>query len=191
MSGKRKLPPSPRPGARYWVRVQRPKDHDDEFGEKYRWEPDAEDELWDAHDALVEHNDARPLVRALLSQGRLPAKVRQGFQLWLDGKLPPHPKLKAKDYAVWQAARAYHQTPPLPRAPGEEFEEHRWRQAKRVLETQPLEQPGAWRKAGATPQAVLRVVDCDGSQYLKIRSWRDAVDAYRGVRSPSRKQYKF
>jgi hypothetical protein len=166
-----------KPGAGPIPPVRHP---DDEFPVGYRWEPDAEDEFAAAACQLLD-NDARPLVRALLHYRLLPQSVRQTCMAWL-GEF----KLSPEDQAAWDAACAYRQE----RTAGVPAKSAKLR-AKRVLDTQPSEQPGRWRKLGVEEKTVLRIINEDGSQWLRIRSWKDAVSEQRGEPVPRRKQYPF
>jgi hypothetical protein len=147
---------------------------DDEFG--FSWEPDAVDQLWDAHEALQQRNDARPLVRALLQRGLLPRPVRVAFWLWLGDPLPPHPpELSPKDRAMLEAVVAYERTPFKRTKYGRA--EKREQRATRVLDTQPPEQPGRWREQGVTEELLLRVAGGKGGrQGMLISNYRDYHD---------------
>ena len=140
-----------------------------------------------AAEALQQHNDARPLVSALLDLNLLPAAVRDDFQAWLDGKLPPDPTLSTKDWYTLCAVRAYRQTPTLVTEQGKR-RESATQKAERVLASQPPEKPGMWRKGGVTAKLLLRVKNNDGREYLRIRNYLDAVGLYHGVKPPERTQ---
>jgi hypothetical protein len=175
MSGKHRLPPSPRPGARPFVRVLPPDSiaADAEFG--FTWAPGADDELWDAHEALVQHNDARPLVRALLGRGLLPDAVREGFALWLAGKLPPEPVLSVSDWHLWQAAQEYRDTDFRLNKRGARCET-----AKQKAERVAADYSKRVRHT-VEPGPMLKVARCEGERYQRIR------DFLRGAHADSKR----
>ena len=80
------------PRRRRVVRVQHPDAEDAEAGT--HWTQLTPEQLADwrlahAAEALQHHNDARPLVKALLDLNLLPEAARDDFRAWFDGKLPP------------------------------------------------------------------------------------------------------
>ena len=167
--------------------------YDDEFG-VYSWDPEAEDRLRDAADELLEYNDVRLLIKILLDLNLLPGSVDRSLHQWL--LIALRPNLSPKDRAAWDAAREYGRTP-FKRTADKPAESANAK-AKRVLDTQPPEEPGRWRKYGVTEKAVLRIANTSGSQYLRIRSYSDAVSKHLGKSVPEgrapgrpRKQYRF
>jgi hypothetical protein len=145
---------------------------------------DAEVRLADAFEALRQHNDARPLVSELLELHLLPEAARGYFRLWLDGKLPPFPTLSTKDEYTSAAVRAYQRTPFRRKSNGTPRESAE-QKAERVLDEQPLRQPGLWRKH-VTATLLLRVKNTAGREYLRIRAYHDAIDLLAGFMPPER-----
>jgi hypothetical protein len=141
---------------------------DDEF--EFSWAPDAVDQLMDAHDALAERKDPKPLVRALLQRGLLPRPARAHFRLWLGDPLPPAPpELSPEDQAMLEAVIAYERTPFKRSKHGRT--EKREEKAKRVLDAQ-----RRWRERGITEKRLTSVADSQGRQGKLISNYRDYHD---------------
>jgi hypothetical protein len=150
--------------------------YDDDFG-FYAWDREAEKRLADAAESLVQHNDPRPLVKALLDLHLLPELP--SLHQWLNGTLPP--KLSAQDEATRQAVYAYKRTKFLVNERGRRCEDAE-QKAKRVLDQQP-----AWRKAGVDEKLLVRVAGSKGREYIRIRDYHDAAGLWHGdVQPPKR-----
>jgi hypothetical protein len=144
---------------------------------EFSWEPDAVDELWDAHEALVEHNDAKPLVRALLGRGLLPDAVREGFELWLAGKLPPEPVLSVSDWHLWEAGQEYRRTEFRLNERGVRCETAKQKAARVARDYSKR------TRHKVEPGPLLKVARCEGERYQRIRDFLSELraDSKRGL----------